>query len=131
MQSTIARVQEQLTSHGLVYRYLNEDGLPGSEATFALCSFWLVDNLALAGRLDEARALFEQLIGYANDVGLLAEEINPTTRALIGNFPQGFTHLALIRSALHLSKAAAAGAEQHAERPAERAGKTASAQASE
>lgn len=120
VQSTVRRIQEQLTSNGLVYRYLAEDGLFGGEATFALCSFWLVDNLALSGCIDEARELFERLLGYANDVGLLSEEIDPVTRELLGNFPQGFTHLALIRSALHLAKAEATGPEERAERPAQR-----------
>ena len=114
---------ERLTSHGLVHRYLNEDGLPGGEATFALCSFWLVDCLSEAGRVDEARALFERIVGYANDLGLLAEEIDPVSGELLGNFPQGFTHLGLIRSALHIAKAEALGAEQRAENQAERAGR--------
>ncbi|HEX8501299.1 MAG TPA: glycoside hydrolase family 15 protein [Pyrinomonadaceae bacterium] len=121
--STVRLVRERLTSHGLVYRYLNEDGLPGGEATFALCSFWLVDCLSEAGRVDEARALFERIVGYANDLGLLAEEIDPVSGELLGNFPQGFTHLGLIRSALHIAKAEALGAEQRAENQAERAGR--------
>ncbi len=103
--STVQRIQEKLTSKGLVYRYLSEDGLPGHEGTFALCSFWLVDNLALQGRIEEARELFERIVGYANDLGLLAEEINPQTGELLGNFPQGFTHLGLIRAALHIAEA--------------------------
>jgi len=120
VRSTVNRIQEQLTVRGLVYRYLTDDGLPGGEATFALCSFWLVDNLALGGRVDEARALFERVVGYANDVGLLAEEIEPVGGELLGNYPQGFTHLALIRSALHIAKAEAFGPEERAETPAER-----------
>ena len=120
VQSTVRVIQERLTAGGLVYRYLGDDGLPGGEATFALCSFWLVDNLALSGRISKARKLFERLIGYANDVGLLSEQIDPATGELLGNFPQGFTHLALIRSALHIAKSERGGAEQRAERPAER-----------
>jgi len=118
VQSTVAAIQQRLTAGGLVYRYLpaeTPDGLAGDEATFALCSFWLVDNLALAGRVDDARALFETVAGYANDVGLLAEEIDPATGDLLGNFPQGFTHLALIRSALAIAEAEAAGAEEQPE----------------
>ena len=118
VRSTVARIQERLTADGLVYRYLTDatpDGVPGGEATFALCSFWLVDNLALAGQIDEARALFERVTGYASDVGLLAEEIDPHTGELLGNFPQGFTHLALIRSALAIAEAEAAGPETDAE----------------
>lgn len=103
--STVQRIQEKLTSKGMVYRYLSEDGLPGHEGTFALCSFWLVDNLALQGRIEEARELFERIASYANDLGLLAEEINPETGELLGNFPQGFTHLGLIRAALHIAEA--------------------------
>lgn len=127
VRSTVERIRERLTAHGLVYRYLTGDGLPGGEATFALCSFWLVDNLALGGRVDEARALFERVVGYANDVGLLAEEIDPGSGELLGNHPQGFTHLALIRSALHIAKAEAFGPEERAETPAERAGDVESA----
>lgn len=105
MRSTVDRIRERLTAHGLVYRYLNDDGLPGGEATFALCSFWLVDNLAMQGRLDEARALFERVVAFRNDVGLLSEEIDPVNRELLGNYPQGFTHLALIKSALTIDAA--------------------------
>jgi GH15 family glucan-1,4-alpha-glucosidase len=124
VRSTVERIRERLTSRGLVYRYLTEDtddGLAGKEATFALCSFWLVDNLALGGRVDEARALFERVASFANDVGLLAEEIEPTTGELLGNYPQGFTHLALIRAALSIARAESRGPEERAETPAERA----------
>jgi GH15 family glucan-1,4-alpha-glucosidase len=119
--STVAQVQERLTSCGLVYRYLTDDGLPGGEATFALCSFWLVDNLAMQGRAEEARELFEKIVGYANDLGLLAEEIDPVSGELLGNYPQGFSHLALIRSALNISKCEASGSEKQAATTAERA----------
>jgi len=122
--STVARVQERLTSNGLVYRYLTDDGLPGGEATFALCSFWLVDNLAMQGRTQEARALFEKIVSYANDLGLLAEEIDPVSGELLGNYPQGFSHLALIRSALNISKCEATGSEKQAATSADRADET-------
>ena len=105
VRSTAQMVQERLVADGLVYRHLADDGLPGGEATFALCSFWLVDNLALSGRVDEARRLFERVCGSANDVGLLAEEIEPSGGELLGNFPQGFAHLGLIRAALHIARA--------------------------
>jgi len=130
VQSTVAAIQQRLTAGGLVYRYLpaeTPDGLAGDEATFALCSFWLVDDLALAGRVEEARALFEKVAGYANDVGLLAEEIDPATGELLGNFPQGFTHLALIRSALAIAEAESAGPEEAPETYTSRKHRTAAA----
>lgn len=105
VRSTVARIQERLTAHGLVYRYRMDDGLAGDEATFTLCSFWLVDNLALGGRVEEARMAFERIVSFASDVGLLAEEIEPASGELLGNYPQGFTHLALIRSALTIAAA--------------------------
>ncbi|MGE5814512.1 MAG: glycoside hydrolase family 15 protein, partial [Acidobacteriota bacterium] len=107
MRSTIRAIQNQLTANGLVYRYRvgdAHDGVAGQEATFAMCTFWMVDNLALLGEHDEATRMFERVTAYANDVGLFAEEIQPHTRELLGNFPQGFTHLALIRSAVRLQQ---------------------------
>src|ERR1700754_365785 len=121
VRSTTEMIRKHLTSHGLVYRYLNEDGLPGGEGTFALCSFWLVDNLALQGRVDEAKELFEKIVGYASDLGLLSEEIDPVNNELLGNYPQGFSHLALIRSAMNISRAETAGAKETAETSAEHA----------
>ncbi|MGH2809247.1 MAG: glycoside hydrolase family 15 protein, partial [Actinomycetota bacterium] len=100
--ATIKRVEKDLTRNGLVYRYLTEDGLPGGEGAFVMCSFWLVDNLALCGEKERATELFEQLLGYANDVGLLAEEINPENGELLGNFPQAFSHVGLIGAAKNL-----------------------------
>jgi GH15 family glucan-1,4-alpha-glucosidase len=88
-----------------VLRYRTEeavDGLPPGEGVFLPCSFWLVDCLELLGRSDEARALFERLIGLANDVGLLSEEYDPAAGRLLGNFPQAFTHLALVNSAFNV-----------------------------
>lgn len=121
VQSTVNQIQKSLTQHGMVYRYCNEDGLPGGEGAFSLCSFWLVDALALAGRLHEAHTLFERVVGYANDVGLLSEEINPLTGELLGNFPQGFSHLSLIQAAVNLAKSAKHGPEEHPENEAQRA----------
>ena len=123
VRSTVERIRTELTRGGLVYRYRTDDGLPGDEATFALCTFWLVDALALGSRLDEAHDLFDRVLGHANDVGLLAEEIDPESGALLGNFPQGFSHLALIGSAVNLAKAAKHGAEDRPETEAERAGR--------
>ncbi len=99
---TIEAVEAELRVGDYVRRYLTHDGLPGSEGAFLICSFWLVDALLFTGRADEARALFERLLAKANDVGLYAEEIDPDSEAFLGNFPQGFTHLALINSALRL-----------------------------
>jgi GH15 family glucan-1,4-alpha-glucosidase len=121
VQSTMERIRQDLTRDGLVFRYRADDGLPGSESTFTLCSLWLVDNLALSGRLDEAQALFEKIAAYANDVGLLSEGIDAAAGQLTGNFPQGFTHMALIGAAVNLAKAARHGAEAKAENEAQRA----------
>ncbi len=108
MLSTIKRMEEELTSGALVLRYnpkmAANDGLGSQEGTFGACSFWLVENLARAGRLDEARLRLEKLLSYSNHLGLYAEEISPTGEAL-GNFPQAFTHLALITACCHLDKA--------------------------
>lgn len=108
MLSTIDRIQEHLMHNGMVYRYLTEetdDGLPGGEGAFTLCSFWMVDNLVFAGRVGEARDLFSNLIGHSNDLGLYSEEIDPRTGEFLGNFPQAFTHMALINAAVNLDKA--------------------------
>lgn len=104
MRSTVERIRKRLTRHGLVYRYLGSDGLPGGEGTFAICTLWLADNLALQGRVDEAEALVERVLAFASDLGLLAEEIDPVSGELLGNYPQGFTHLALIHSALTIGR---------------------------
>jgi GH15 family glucan-1,4-alpha-glucosidase len=103
MRTTMAQIQAQLTDQGLVNRYREDDGLPGREATFTPCAFWLAENLALAGRLEEAWEQFARVVAWANDVGLLSEEINPASGELLGNFPQGLSHLALIRTAVRLT----------------------------
>jgi GH15 family glucan-1,4-alpha-glucosidase len=100
-----------LVSNGLVFRYdvqKSADGLMGEEGTFNLCTFWLVEALTRAGRLEEARLIFEQMLGYANHLGLYAEEIGPSGEAL-GNFPQAFTHLTLISAAYNLDRALGKG----------------------
>jgi GH15 family glucan-1,4-alpha-glucosidase len=105
IKGTVAAIQKELTIDGLVLRYRTHegvDGLPAGEGVFLACSFWLVDNLVLQGRRKEARALFERLLGLCNDVGLLAEEYDPRAKRHLGNFPQAFSHLALINSALNL-----------------------------
>ena len=87
---------------------LNADGLSGEEGTFVICSFWLVSALAKAGEVDRAEELFDKLVGYANDLGLLAEEIDTATGELLGNFPQAFSHIGLITAACEIDKARAA-----------------------
>ncbi|GAA4629269.1 glycoside hydrolase family 15 protein [Cellulomonas oligotrophica] len=103
MLSTVARIEsELLDEHGLLHRYRTDtgiDGLEGEEHPFLICCFWLVEQHALSGRLDDAEALMDQLVGYANDLGLLSEEYDPGAGRLIGNFPQAFSHLGLIRAA--------------------------------
>ena len=121
VESTVEQIRRHLTKGGLVYRYRTQDGLAGGEGTFTLCTFWLVEALALGGRLDQARQLLERTLGYANDLGLLAEEINPETSEQLGNFPQGFSHMALIGAAVNLAKAARHGPEQQPETESERA----------
>jgi GH15 family glucan-1,4-alpha-glucosidase len=107
MRGTIDLIQRRLQRNGLLLRYTAHDGLPGTEGAFSICTFWLVDCLTELGRLDEAKTLFDAMLHYANDVGLFAEEIDPTTGAALGNFPQAFTHLALIDAGVDLSAALA------------------------
>jgi GH15 family glucan-1,4-alpha-glucosidase len=114
MLRTIDRIQEQLSMDSLVHRYKivphegSVDGLPGREGAFSICSFWLVEALTRAGRVDEARLMFEKMLGYANHLGLYAEEISHRGEAL-GNFPQAFTHLGLISAAYNLNRVLSAG----------------------
>jgi GH15 family glucan-1,4-alpha-glucosidase len=103
---TVAAIQRELVVNGFVQRYQTEngvDGLPPGEGAFLPCSFWLADNLALMGRSDEARPIFERLAGLVNDVGLISEEYDPKGERLLGNFPQAMTHVALINTACNLS----------------------------
>ncbi|OXS32071.1 glycoside hydrolase family 15 protein [Streptomyces sp. XY006] len=113
---TIDAVREELDHGGLLRRYSTTDspapdvdGLPGSEGTFLVCSFWLADALHMTGRTKEARELFERLVGLANDVGLLSEEYDPVAGRQLGNFPQAFSHIGLVNTALALYGADGAG----------------------
>lgn len=106
MTGTIDAVREELGQGGLLRRYSTDrtavDGLPGDEGTFLVCSFWLADALHMTGRGKEARELFDRLVGLANDVGLLSEEYDPVQRRQLGNFPQAFSHVGLVHTALAL-----------------------------
>ena len=107
--STVEAIRRELTVDGLVLRYQSRDdgavdGLPPGEGVFLPCSFWLAEVLALQGKQDEARELFERLLDLRNDVGLLAEEYDPVAGRQLGNFPQAFTHLALVNTAVTLGE---------------------------
>jgi len=105
MIATIDALRRELGRGSLLYRYSGEDGLRGGEGAFLCCSFFLVDALARAGRVDEAAEMMEELIGLANDVGLYAEQIDSETKDFLGNMPQGLVHLSLINAAVSLGKA--------------------------
>jgi GH15 family glucan-1,4-alpha-glucosidase len=115
MRGTFERIRQRLARGSLIYRYDAEtdDGLPPGEGAFGVCSFWAVECLAREGKLEAARHAFDDLLTYANDVGLFAEEIDPPSRAALGNFPQAFTHMGLINAALTLQECEAqAGSQQ-------------------
>jgi GH15 family glucan-1,4-alpha-glucosidase len=115
IRGTVEAIERQLTHHGFVSRYKtvpDVDGLPPGEASFLLCSFWLVDNLALLGRHEDAHRLFERLLSVRNDVGLLAEGYDTRRGRQAGNFPQAFSHVGLINSALNLSRSGAPAVER-------------------
>ncbi len=109
MLSTVAAIEKRLLRDGFVLRYeqpdADVDGLPPGEGAFLACSFWYVDVLVMQGRVDEAKTMFERLIGLANGVGLLAEEYDPRAKRMLGNFPQAFSHIALVNSAFRLDEA--------------------------
>jgi GH15 family glucan-1,4-alpha-glucosidase len=112
MRATIERIASELIEDGLVLRYQNDegpnpDGLAGREGTFGICSFWLIRCLAQLGELDRARTLLDRMHGYANDLGLLAEQIDAATGEMLGNFPQAFSHVGLIRAAWDVDSAQA------------------------
>jgi GH15 family glucan-1,4-alpha-glucosidase len=111
MLGTIEAIEQDLMLDGLLMSYRTEtdvDGLSGGEHPFLACSFWLVSAYAAAGRLDDAHALFDRLVGLVNDVGLLSEEYDPVNRRMVGNFPQAFSHLTLVQAAFRLRTAARA-----------------------
>jgi GH15 family glucan-1,4-alpha-glucosidase len=105
MVRTTAAIREELDAgEGLLYRYRRSDGLPGNEGAFLCCSFWLAESLAHQGDLQEARAVFDKVVASANDLGLFSEEIDPGSGELLGNFPQGLTHLSHISAAVALAQ---------------------------
>jgi GH15 family glucan-1,4-alpha-glucosidase len=106
IERTIAAVEQRLIRNGFVMRYSTEDvedALPPGEGAFLACSFWLDDVYMLQERYDEAESLFKRLVGLCNDLGLLSEEYDPAAKRLVGNFPQAFSHLALVNSAYNLT----------------------------
>jgi GH15 family glucan-1,4-alpha-glucosidase len=121
MLGTVAAIERELYADGFVYRYAGDtegeevDGLPSGEGAFLPCTYWLVDNFALQGRMDEAEELFERLLSTRNDLGLLAEEWDPASRRQLGNFPQAFTHVALVNSAFNLDRQHDATPEQRSQ----------------
>ena len=105
MISTIERICEHLSKNDLIFRYRNaDDGLDGDEGCFGICSFWLAENLAKSGRIKEAIQIFETVLEHASPAGLLSEEIDPSSHELLGNYPQGFTHIGLINAALSINE---------------------------
>jgi GH15 family glucan-1,4-alpha-glucosidase len=115
VRSTVLAIQRGLASDGFILRYKSHgdvDGLPGRDTAFIPCTLWLADCLAMMGRKDEARAMFERVLAIRNDVGLLSEEYDPVARRQLGNFPQAFSHVALINTALNLAADGGGPAEQ-------------------
>jgi GH15 family glucan-1,4-alpha-glucosidase len=113
MISTSQLIYDRLSKNNMIYRYLNDDdGLPGDEGSFGVCSFWLAEHLAKSGNLTKAIEIFETMLRHASPAGLLSEEIDPETNELLGNYPQGFTHIGLINSALYINEEIKKGGNQ-------------------
>jgi GH15 family glucan-1,4-alpha-glucosidase len=109
MRATIDAIADRLTDErGLVYRYRTEggvDGLAGEEGTFLLCTFWLAQALAMSGQVERAREVFERAVSSVTDLGLLAEEVDPASGELLGNYPQAFSHIGLVNAAWAIDQA--------------------------
>jgi len=122
IRATVLAIADELSHEGLVLRYRVEetdDGLAGEEGTFTICSFWLVSALVEIGEFERARAMCERLLSHASALGLYAEELDPVTGRHLGNFPQAFTHLALINAVTHVIRAEESS-RQHGFAPANR-----------
>ena len=105
MSKAVQLIKERLSTNDLVYRYRDvEDGLHGNEGAFALCNFWLAENLAQSGNVEEGIRIFDAVLKHASPAGLLSEEINPESHDLLGNYPQGFTHIGLINAAISINE---------------------------
>jgi GH15 family glucan-1,4-alpha-glucosidase len=118
---TVAQIERELMQDGLVQRYathLVDDGVGGREGAFLACSFWLADAYVMMGREAEAKDLFDRLLSYRNDVGLLAEEYDTIRNRLVGNFPQAFSHIGLVNTAFNLARPSVGPARQRSERRA-------------
>jgi GH15 family glucan-1,4-alpha-glucosidase len=118
VRNTVAAIERELTMDGLVRRYPTaetDDGLPPGEGVFLACSFWLADNLVLQGRVHEARALYERLLALRNDVGLLSEEYDPRAKRMLGNFPQAFSHVGIVNTALNLTRSVSPATQRSSE----------------
>jgi GH15 family glucan-1,4-alpha-glucosidase len=122
VRGTIEAIEKHLMSDGLVLRYRTEhtdDGLPPGEGVFLACSFWMVSALKMIGRIDDAKQLFERLLALRNDVGLLAEEYDPQSRHLMGNFPQALSHIAMINAGFEFNRLSSPGEQRAQSSPAE------------
>ena len=126
VRGTIDAIERELLQDGFVLRYRTHeegvDGLPPGEGAFLPCSFWLANCYELLGRHEEAEALFERLVGLSNDLGLLSEEYDPQAKRLLGNFPQAFTHLALVTTAFNVAPHPPSPARMHLRVPRRRPG---------
>jgi pentatricopeptide repeat protein len=106
MVATVACIMERLSKNGFIYRYqIKDDGLKGQEGAFGICNFWLIENLAKQGRIDDAVMLFEKMLECSGETGLFSEELDPESFEMLGNYPQGFTHIGLINAAFSINEA--------------------------
>ncbi|HZU35650.1 MAG TPA: glycoside hydrolase family 15 protein, partial [Gemmataceae bacterium] len=124
IRGTVEAIEKRLMHDGFVKRYENHeevDGLPPGEGAFLACTFWLADNYQLLGRQREAEELFERLLGLCNELGLLSEEYDPGAQRLVGNFPQAFSHIALVNTAINLGNGHARACQHREEKCKEEA----------